>query len=884
MNKIVIGILAHVDAGKTTLSEGILYFSGKLNKIGRVDNGDAYLDTHGLEKERGITIFAKQAEFSVGEKEFCLLDTPGHVDFAAEMERTLQVLDYAILVISGADGVQGHTKTVWKILERYKIPVFIFVNKMDQQGIQKEMLMKEVTSKLSEWCVDFGEDEKEKIYEQLALLNEAMLEEYLENGEIEEAKIIKAIHGRSIFPCFFGSALKLDNVEKFVQSLGIYCKSSVSGQDFGAKVFKIARDEQRNRLTYLRVTGGSLKVRDQITDSSGEWQEKITQIRIYSGSRFDIVKEAKDGTVCAVTGLNYTFPGQGLGKEHIGDAPVLTPILTYRIQLPEECELTQFLSQMKELEEEDPQLHIVWNEELKELHAQVMGEVQIEILIRLIYDRFGVKVEFDKGNIVYRETILNSVEGVGHFEPLRHYAEVHLLLEPGVRGSGLEFASDCSEDVLDRNWQRLVMTHLEEKEHKGVLAGANITDMKITLITGKAHQKHTEGGDFRQATYRALRQGLMEADSILLEPYYSYKLEIPEKMIGRAMVDIERMHGNFETPVFYGENAILKGSAPVVLMRDYSKEVIAYTKGKGQLFCEIKGYEPCHNQKEVLELLNYHPLEDVQNPCSSVFCAHGAGFVVSWDEVKNYMHLECKKQEKSSIDMVDAPRIKAAQVERTIGQEEIDVILSKTFYANSVEKRTPFKKFSATRTIDKSYTEGVKYKEEVKREYYLLVDGYNIIFAWEELRELAAINIESARGRLLDILCNYQGIVKCRIIVVFDAYRLKDHDTETFNYYDIHVVYTKTAETADQYIEKFAYQNSKKYHITVATSDGLEQIIIRGQGCSLLSARELQEEINRVIRSSIEEYQDQQPSGKKLLFDSVDEEIIQQLKEDMDRR
>ena len=649
-NRLAVGILAHVDAGKTTLAEGILYHTGSIRKVGRVDHQDAFLDTYALEKERGITIFSKQAGFQLNEKEIALLDTPGHVDFSAEMERTLQVLDYAILVISGADGVQGHVQTLWKLLKEYEIPVFLFINKMDQEGTNRENLLLEVQNRLDKGCVDFtfAKENSPEFLEELAVCDEHVLERYLEEGEVSTADIQEMIRKRQVFPCYFGSALKLQGIQEFLAGLDLYTKCPEYEEDFAARVFKISRDEKGNRLTHLKVTGGTLKVKQIIQGK--DWEEKADQIRVYDGAGFSAVNEALAGSVCAVTGLSRTFAGECLGAEQMGKEPVLTPVLTYEIQLPQGCDVHNMLKNLRELEEEEPLLHILWNEQLGEIHAQVMGEVQIEILKSMIQERFGVSVEFGSGNIVYKETIENKVEGIGHFEPLRHYAEVHLLLEPLERGRGLEFASDCSEDMLDRNWQRLVLTHLEEKAHRGVLTGSEITDMKITLIAGKAHTKHTEGGDFRQATYRAVRQGLKKAKSILLEPVYEYRLEVPQDMIGRAMTDIQKMYGSFDSPKTEGEMCVLTGEAPVVTMRGYQREVISYTRGTGRLFCSLKGYEPCHNTEEVLAEMNYNSENDLENPTGSVFCSHGAGFHVSWDKVDEYAHIDTgwEKAEKKT--------------------------------------------------------------------------------------------------------------------------------------------------------------------------------------------------------------------------------------------
>lgn len=844
---ICLGILAHVDAGKTTLSEGLLYTAGKLRKMGRVDKGDAFLDTFELERARGITIFSKQAVFSWEDTQVTLLDTPGHADFSAEMERTLQVLDYAVLVISGADGVQGHTQTLWKLLEKYHIPVFLFVNKMDQPGTDRSCLLEELKERLSENCVDFTEKETDGFYEAAALCDEAVLETYLETGRIETKQIQNMIQERKLFPCFFGSALKMEGVEEFFHGLSLYTDSPSYQTGFGAKVFKIARDEQGNRLTYVKVTGGSLRARMELSDEKAGWQEKVNQIRVYSGSRYETVTEASAGMICALTGLTKTYPGEGLGQEKMSDKPVLEPVLTYQIQLPEGCEAAVMLPKLRMLEEEEPELHIVWNEKLQEIQAQVMGEVQIEIIKSLIEERFGVPVEFGTGNIVYKETIQNAVEGVGHFEPLRHYAEVHLWLEPGEPGSGIQVSAACSEDVLDKNWQRLILTHLMEKEHRGVLTGSAITDMKITLVAGRAHLKHTEGGDFRQATYRAVRQGLMQAESVLLEPYYEFRLEVPDTMVGRAMTDIERMYGTFEIEQGIGGLSVLTGFAPVRTMRDYPKEVTAYTKGQGRIFCALAGYRPCHNTEEIIQETGYDAERDVENPAGSVFCAHGAGFNVSWENVREYMHVDSGIWEQRGTEETEKEKPRpAVHEEEWMDVEEIDRILERTSYANRKSTSISHKGISGKkiRSLTPSPTglskPGKKFES---REKYLLVDGYNIIFAWKELSGLAKSNIDGARGRLMDILCNYQGFKKCHLILVFDAYRVQNHRTEVLDYHNIHVVYTKEAETADQYIERFAHENGKRYDVTVATSDGLEQVIIRGEGCRLLSARELEREI-----------------------------------------
>lgn len=876
MKKLVIGILAHVDAGKTTLSEGMLYLSGKIRKLGRVDNKDAYLDTYELERARGITIFSKQALFEVDETQITLLDTPGHVDFSAEMERTLQVLDYAILVISGADGVQGHTATLWRLLKMYGIPVFLFVNKMDQQGTDKEKLIGELKERLDDGCIAFGQDDTEAFYDQVAMCDESLMEAYLEMGSIETLQIAKAIKVRNVFPCFFGSALKLEGVEGFMQDIVKYAYTSSYPEAFGAKIFKIARDEQGNRLTYMKLTGGRLKVKDTL--SNHHLEEKVNQIRIYSGQKFEAVNEIEAGSICAVTGLSQTRPGEGLGIERASNAPLLEPVLSYQILLPEGCDPRMMLPKLRQIEEEEPELHIVWNEALQEIQAQIMGEVQIEILQSLIQDRFGIEVAFDSGRIVYKETITHVVEGVGHFEPLRHYAEVHLLLEPGEAGSGLQFELGCSEDVLEKNWQRLVLSHLEEKAHKGVRTGSMITDMKITLVTGRAHKKHTEGGDFREATYRAVRQGLKQAKSIVLEPYYAFQLELPEKMVGRAMTDIEKMHGTCEILQSDDEMAVLVGSAPVVNMRNYQREVVAYTKGHGRLFCSLKGYEPCHNEEEVIARMGYDSERDIDNPTGSVFCAQGSGFLVNWDEVKNYMHIEgYLQQEKETLAEVDVKNQGVFFEEQSIGLEEIDQILNKTFYANQGEKSI----WKKRKTARESYYEPVTYTSRPKEGQgeYLLVDGYNIIFAWPELKELAEDNMDGARIKLLECLCNYQGIRKCQMIVVFDAYRVEGHHEEIITYNNIHMVYTKEAQTADHYIEKFVHDHAAKYDVTVATSDGLQQIIIRGKGANLLSARELKAEIERANERVMQAYQDKQVVERNYLKDALSPEIKQQMEE-----
>ena len=865
MNKLVIGILAHVDAGKTTLSEALLYLSGKINKLGRVDKKNAYLDNFELERARGITIFSKQAVFSVGDMQITLLDTPGHVDFSTEMERTLSVLDYAILLISGSDGIQGHTKTLWRLLSIYRIPVFIFINKMDQNKANKKNVMNELKKQFGEGCIDFTEGINENFNDQLAMCDEIIMESWLNTGSIKTGQVKNAIRKRKVFPCFFGSALKMVGIEQFMRGIAKYAVPPSYPVEFGAKIFKITRDENGNRLTHMKITGGKLKVKDALTN--GVWEEKVNQIRIYSGQKFTAVGEVEAGSVCAVTGLTKTRSGEGLGIEKDSDTPVLEPVLYYRILLPANCDPRVLLPMLRELEEEEPGLHIDWNEQLQEIHAQVMGEVQIEILQSLIYDRFGFEVTFGEGRILYKETIANVVEGVGHFEPLGHYSEVHLLLKPAEPGSGLEFGTHCSEDILEKRWQRLVLTHLKEKVHKGVLTGSAITDMKITLISGKAHNKHTKGGDFREATYRAVRQGLKEAESILLEPYYSFHLEVPEKTVGRAISDIEKMHGTCEISQTNGETAVLTGSAPVAAMRNYQKEVVAYTKGLGRLFYTFKGYEPCHNTDEVIEKIGYDSERDPENPTGSIFFARGSSFFVDWYEVKNHMHVQSFLQ-KNDNQSEDAVQNQASITkERAISLEEIERIFKNTFFAN-LGKKSVWKKRRTFRKNDYHSVPYVGKPKEIKEEY-LLVDGYNIIHAWHELKELADENMESARMKLLDILSNYQGIRKCKVMVVFDAYRVQRNVADIFDYHNVRVVYTREAQTADQYIERFAHDNQKKYDITVATSDALQQVIIRGAGSSLLSARELKAEIEQAYLTLKQEYEHMQGKNSNYLIDKL---------------
>ena len=937
MKHITIGILAHVDAGKTTLSECMLYLSGRIRKLGRVDHKDAFLDTYELERERGITIFSKQAELETGNLGITLLDTPGHVDFSAEMERTLQVLDYAILVINGADGVQGHTRTLWNLLKRYQIPTFLFINKMDQVGTDKEKVLDDLQNRLDEACIDFTE-RSEEFFDSLAMCDEEAMEEYLESEKVEEDTIAEMIGMRKVYPCYFGSALKIEGVQEFMDGMADYIEKNEqwtekgehgkteayrksdqktgrkdSGalnekdiSEFGAKVYKISRDPSGSRLTHLKVTSGVLKVKDILNGYAGKkssmnesdtsevsekstlgkeadrWEEKVNQIRIYSGEKYEMVQEAEAGMICAVTGLNYTYPGEGLGIEADSEAPALEPVLSYKIELPEGCDVHKMLGNLRILEEEDPMLKIVWNEELGEIHAKLMGAVQIEILKSLIQDRFGVDVEFDTGNIVYKETIQNTVEGVGHFEPLRHYAEVHLKMEPGERGSGIVIGTDCSEDILDKNWQRLILTHLLEKEHRGVLTGSVITDMKITLTAGRAHLKHTEGGDFRQATYRAVRQGLMQAESLLLEPYYDFQLEVPSGMIGRALTDIQRMNGEAGTPQTEGEMTTIEGYAPVAAMRDYQMEVNAYTRGQGHLTCTFRGYEPCRNAEEVIENIAYDPERDTENPTGSVFCSHGAGFNVSWDKVPEYMHLENQLEKERALEEAkrqsrqierQAPRAaRTPKVYSKAEEKELEEIFIRTY--GKVERKgglTP-------QTYESEYAKKQRKKEEAVQEY-LLVDGYNVIFAWEELKELAKVSIEAARDKLMDILCNYQGYKKCVLILVFDAYKVEGYTLEIQKYHNIHVVYTKEAETADQYIEKVVHHIGRKYHVTVVTSDGVEQVITMGQGGTRISSRDFLEEIEYTKKLIAEDNEKQRVSDRNYLFDHADEEFVRKMED-----
>ena len=863
MKKLVVGILAHVDAGKTTLSEALLYSTGKIKKLGRVDNKNAFLDNNEIERERGITIFSKQAVIKTEKTEITLLDTPGHVDFSSETERTMQVMDYAILVISARDGVQVHTETLWKLLSRYNVPVFVFINKMDLDDTDKSVIMKNLRENLSGSCVDFSEKD-EDFYENIALSDEMSMEKYMEKGSLSTEEISVLIKERKVFPCFFGSALRLSGVSEFIEGFEEFADEPEQKTDFGAKVFKISRDVQGNRMTFMKITGGSFKVRSVVSykpkDSSEPVEEKANILRIYSGAKFEPVDEAEQGSVVAVLGLSKTFPGQGLGFEEAGFEPILEPVLTYRIKLPEGISPAQFLPKLKQLEDEDPQLHIEWNEQLGGIYASLMGEVQEEILKSMVSERFGTEIGLDEGKIIYRETIAEPVEGVGHFEPLRHYAEVHLVIEPGEPGSGILLETRCSEDTLDRNWQRLVLTHLAEKTHLGVLTGSPLTDVKMTLVAGRAHIKHTEGGDFRQATYRAVRQGLMKAKNILLEPYYAFRLEVPSEQIGRAINDIREMNGTFGSPETKGDMVEISGRAPVSTMRSYLKDVLSYTHGRGKLVCFSDGYAPCHNTEEVIAEFGYDPEADVFNSPDSVFCSHGAGINVKWNEVEKHMHVSSGIDFSLENGIPLIPNVKVFRRNFSIDEKELEAIMEREF--------GPIRR--------KQYSEAVmdrpkEYKASApKKKDYLIVDGYNIIFAWEGLKKLASENLDAARHILMDILANYRGYTKCELVLVFDGYKVKGNYGEKFDYHEIHVAYTKENETGDMYIEKLVQDIGKNYNVKVATSDNLIQVAALRTGVLRMSANELHEEvefINKQIQSAIETY------GRKSFyrpFDNID--------------
>ena len=841
--QIVLGILAHVDSGKTTLSEAMLYRAGVTRRLGRVDHKDAFLDTDALEKARGITIFSKQALLTAGDTDITLLDTPGHVDFSTETERTLQVLDYAVLVVSGTDGVQSHTETLWRLLRRYHVPTFVFVNKMDLPGMERQELLAQLDRRLGEGFVDFGAEQADRD-EALALCDENLMDRMLDAGQLQDADLIPAIARRHVFPCWFGAALKLEGVDALLDGLDRYTRPAPALEAFGAKVFKVSQDEQGTRLTWLRVTGGELKVKAQLTgEADGEpWAEKANQLRLYSGAKYTLAEAIGPGQVCAVTGLTKARPGEGLGAERDSDLPVLEPVLSYQVLLPEGADMHAALGKLHRLEEEEPQLHVVWNEALGEIHVQLMGEIQLEVLRSLLAERFGLEVEFGPGGILYKETITEPMEGVGHYEPLRHYAEVHLKLEPLPRGSGMQFAADCREEVLDKNWQRLVLTHLEEKQHLGVLTGSPLTDVKITLIAGRAHLKHTEGGDFRQATYRAVRQGLMLAKSQLLEPWYAFRLEVPAENIGRAMSDIQRMEGTFDPPESGEETAVLTGFAPVSTMRSYPMEVVSYTRGRGHLSLTLDGYRPCHNAQEVIAAIGYEPEHDLDNPADSVFCAHGAGFVVPWDQVRSHMHVDSGWGKSTRPEQEAAVSQRRAMAYRATLEEDAELlkIFERTY---GPIKRDPL---AAFRPVQKrEHPDFAAEQWEIAPEY-LLVDGYNIIFAWDELNALSKESLDAARHKLMDILCNYQGFQKCVLILVFDAYRVPGSPGSIEQYHNIHVVYTKEAETADMFIERVTHEIGRNRRVRVATSDGMEQIIILGHGALRVSARMFHEEVQNV--------------------------------------
>ena len=835
---ICVGMLAHVDAGKTTLSEGILFQSGTTRSLGRVDHGDAFLDTYELEKDRGITIFSKQAVFTLGEdaeqKTITLLDTPGHMDFSAETERTLQVLDYAVLIISGPDGTKGQVQTLWQLLDRYKVPVFLFINKMDQQGAVLSDVMEELQKNLSSRCVLA---DSEEFFEKAALCDEELLETYLETGTVSQKALAELVRGRKLFPCFAGSALKMEGIDEFLAGLNSLTVCGKHPEEFGARIYKISRDEQGNRLTHMKITGGTLSVKQQI----GE--DKVNQIRIYSGRKFAAVQSVSAGAVCAVTGLSDTFCGQGLGFEPAGRKPYLDTVLNYQVQLPEDWEMQEAFKSFQQLEEEIPELHAAWDAETKQLTVRMMGEIQGEILKKVTEERFGRKIDFGEEKILYKETITKTVEGVGHFEPLRHYAEAHILMEPLPAGSGVIFDTACSEDELDRNWQNLILTHLAERQHPGVLTGAPVTDIKFTLVSGRGHLKHTEGGDFRQATYRAVRQGLRKGESVLLEPYYKFRLELPSDYVGRAMNDIQNMSGTFEPTESAGDLSVLTGDAPVAEMNGYHKDVISYTKGRGRLYCNLKGYFPCHNQEAVISSSGYDPDRDIENPCGSVFCSHGAGVNVPWNEVEDHMHIPLSYSPKEDKDSAqNAAHIPSHR--RSYSDEELEAVFRQT-YGISGRDNGKFRKSSRIIRADTGIS-GPKVQSGYNKadaEEVLLIDGYNMIFAWEELSDMADLSLESARNLLVETLCSYQSYWGKRTIVVFDAYRQPGNIGMTENILGVEVVYTKEGQTADQYIEKFVLKHVKKMRITVATSDGLEQMMIFGQGALRMSARELRQKV-----------------------------------------
>lgn len=844
MKNIVIGILAHVDAGKTTLSEAMLYQTGAIRNLGRVDHKNAFLDTDIQERDRGITIFSKQAEMTYKDTKLMLLDTPGHVDFSAEMERTLQVLDYAVLVISGREGVQGHTVTLWKLLQKYEIPVFLFINKMDLEGADRAQILEELQSSLSAGCLDFEDPEEE----QAAMCEEGLLEEYLETGHISVPSMRNSISNRKIFPCYFGSALRMSGVEGFLDGIVQFTEEPSYPKQFGARIYKITRDPQGMRLTHMKITGGTLSVKEtlDLPDAPGASGEKVNQIRIYSGGKYQTVQEAEAGTVCAVAGLEHTHAGQGLGVEESENRFVLEPAMSYGVLLPDGADVHRTLQQLKQLEEEDPQLHIAWNSQTEEIQIQLMGEVQLEILKEMIRQRFDLELEFGEGKVAYRETIAKPVIGAGHFEPLRHYAEVHLLLEPGDPGSGVVLDTACREDLLDRNWQRLILTHLAERDFPGVLTGSPLTDVKITLLAGRAHLKHTEGGDFRQATYRAVRQGLRKTQSILLEPWYDFELEVPQDMTGRAMADIQRMGGSFELPQTRGDLSLIAGKAPVSEMKGYMAEVNSYTRGYGHLSCSVAGYEPCHDAEKVMEEIGYRVDEDTENTADSVFCSHGAGYLVPWDQVDDHVHIIL---DRSVLPDQNKTMGRPEEKSRSICVEDFAGMPEAP-----LQKRTQGS--IGPRVIEGEQGYQKTKSAEIQKEY-LVVDGYNIIFAWEELKSLAKTSMDAARTALIEILSNYQGYRRCKVIIVFDAYKIKGGERRQEKHGSVDVVFTKEGETADTYIERLTYEMNGKYRVRVATSDRQEQIIALGNGAFRLSASELKGEIERTnleISSFLKEY------------------------------
>ena len=853
MKRLTIGILAHVDSGKTTLSEGLLYGAGMLRKLGRVDHGDAFLDTHALEKSRGITIFSKQARLLYGDCEFTLLDTPGHVDFSTEAERTLSVLDYALLVVSGSEGIQPHTETLFKLLCRYSVPTFVFINKMDISHLSRQELMGGL-KRLGEGFIDFSDDvPKDEFYDGLAMCSEDMMEQYLDTGTVPADTIRQSIRQRQVFPCFFGSALKLEGIKELLAGLEEYTTEPPRGDEFGARIFKISDDPQGARLTHMKITSGCLKVKDVLHGSG--WAEKADQIRIYSGAKYQTVDQAPAGMVCAVTGLTAAHPGDGLGAEAGAPSPVLEPVLAYRAVLPEGVDAHKALSALRKLEDADPALHVAWNEGLQEIRVQLMGEVQLEIVQSLLKERFGLDIGFDQGGILYKETITSTVEGVGHYEPLRHYAEVHLLLQPLEAGGGLVFSTGCKEDELDKNWQRLILTHLKEKTHLGVLTGSPITDMSITLVAGKAHLKHTEGGDFRQATYRALRQGLMQAESRLLEPWYSFSLQVPQECVGRAMNDLQAMGASFDPPEQRQEDAVISGTAPVIKLQGYPAVLTGYTKGRGRLSCEGARYLPCHNSDEVIAAIGYDPESDTDNPADSVFCSHGAGHTVKWNAVFDNMHIPAVLRAKR-----DPEHEHAAPILSRSDEEELIRIYERTY---GPIRSNPIAAFRPSVSVQ---SQGFRLPEATETgPEYLLVDGYNIIFAWDDLAAIAKEDMDLARSRLVNLMCNYRGLHRCEVILVFDAYRIKGNTGSVEKVNNISVVYTKEAETADSYIERTTHELSKNYRVQVATSDRMEQLIIIGNGAMRISADAFRKEVDRTEAVMRELMAEKANGGQKLM-------------------